>query len=100
MKELQSLGLDMRLYTKDNKEVELKEDIDEGIDYNEAKKKEDLVLNESEIEDSYIEADEEEIDVDKDDDSDELFVNDELLDDEGLYGDLAKDNLDEDEDLD
>ena len=100
MKELQSLGLDMRLYTKDNKEVELKEDIDEGIDYNEAKRKEDLVLNESEIEDSYIEADEEEIDVDKDDDSDELFVNDELLDDEGLYGDLAKDNLDEDEDLD
>ena len=100
MKELQSLGLDMRLYTKDNKEVELKEDIDEGVDYNEAKRKEDLVLNESEIEDSYIEADEEEIDVDKEDDSDELFVNDELLDDEGLYGDLAKDNLDEDEDLD
>ena len=83
----------MRLYTKDNKEVELKEDIDEGIDYNEAKRKEDLVLNESEIEDSYIEADEEEIDVDKDDDSDELFVNDELLDDEGLYGDLAKEIL-------
>ena len=50
IKELQSLGLDMRLYTKDNKEIELKEDIDEGIDYNEAKKKEDLVLNESEIE--------------------------------------------------
>ena len=32
IKELQSLGLDMRLYTKDNKEIELKEDIDEGID--------------------------------------------------------------------
>ena len=101
IKELQSLGLDMRLYTKDNKEVELKEDIDEGIDYNEAKKKEDLVLNESEIESSYIEADDEEIDVDKEEDNDELFENDELLDDEGLYGnDLAKDNLDDDEDLD
>ena len=101
IKELQSLGLDMRLYTKDNKEIELKEDIDEGIDYNEAKKKEDLVLNESEIESSYIEADDEEIDLDKEEDNDELFENDELLDDEGLYGnDLAKDNLDEDEDLD
>ena len=101
IKELQSLGLDMRVYTKDNKEIELKEDIDEGIDYNEAKKKEDLVLNESEIESSYIEADDEEIDLDKEEDSDELFENDELLDDEGLYGnDLAKDNLDDDEDLD
>ena len=101
IKELQSLGLDMRLYTKDNKEIELKEDIDEGIDYNEAKKKEDLVLNESEIESSYIEADDEEIDLDKEEDNDELFENDELLDDEGLYGnDLAKDNLDDDEDLD
>ena len=101
IKELQSLGLDMRLYTKDNKEIELKEDIDEGIDYNEAKKKEDLVLNESKIESSYIEADDEEIDLDKEEDNDELFENDELLDDEGLYGnDLAKDNLDDDEDLD
>ncbi len=101
IKELQSLGLDIRLYTKDNKEVELKEDIDEGIDYNEAKKKEDLVLNEHEIEDSYIEADNEEIDVNKEEDSDELFKNDELLDDEGLYGnDLAKDNLDENNDED
>ena len=101
IKELQSLGLDMRLYTKDNKEIELKEDIDEGIDYNEAKKKEDLVLNESGIESSYIEADDEEIDLDKEEDNDELFENDELLDDEGLYGnDLAKDNLDDDEDLD
>lgn len=101
IKELQSLGLDMRLYTKDNKEIELKEDIDEGIDYNEAKKKEDLVLKESEIESSYIEADDEEIDLDKEEDNDELFENDELLDDEGLYGnDLAKDNLDDDEDLD
>ena len=101
IKELQSLGLDMRLYTKDNKEIELKEDVDEGIDYNEAKKKEDLVLNESEIESSYIEADDEEIDLDKEEDNDELFENDELLDDEGLYGnDLAKDNLDDDEDLD
>ena len=60
------------LLEKDNKEIELKEDIDEGIDYNEAKKKEDLVLNESEIESSYIEADDEEIELDKEEDNDEI----------------------------
>ena len=34
IKELQSLGLDMKLYNKNNEEVELKENIDEGIDFN------------------------------------------------------------------
>ena len=101
IKELQSLGLDMRLYTKDDKEIELKEDIDEGIDYNEAKKKEDLVLNEHEIENSYIEADNEEIDIEKEEDSDELFKDDEILNDDGLYSDdEANDNLDENYDED
>ena len=100
IKELQSLGLDIRLYTKDNKEIELKEDIDEGIDYNEAKKKEDLVVNESELENSYIEADNDEIDIQDEEDKDELFENDELLDDEGLFdSDLAKDNLDDNYDI-
>ena len=100
IKELQSLGLDIRLYTKDNKEIELKEDIDEGIDYNEAKKKEDLVVNESELENSYIEADNDEIDMQDEEDKDELFENDELLDDEGLFdSDLAKDNLDDNYDI-
>ena len=34
IKELQSLGLDVRLYSKDNKELELKEHIEDGIEYN------------------------------------------------------------------
>ena len=39
VKELQSLGLDIRLYSDNDKEIELKEDIDEGIDFNLEKKK-------------------------------------------------------------
>ena len=34
VKELQSLGLDVRLYSQDNQELELKENIEEGIEYN------------------------------------------------------------------
>ncbi len=33
VKELQSLGLDVRLYSEDNQELELKENIEEGIEY-------------------------------------------------------------------
>ena len=99
IKELQSLGLDMRLYTKDNKEVELKEDIDDGIDYNEAKQKEEQVLNENELENSYIEAEEDndENPVELNEDNDSIFEEDGILDDEDIYGnDLSEDNLDED----
>ena len=99
IKELQSLGLDMRLYTKDDKEIELKEDIDEGIDYNEAKKKEELVLNENELENSYIEAEEsdDENSIELSEDNDSLFEEDGILDDEDIYeNDLSEDNLDED----
>jgi DNA-directed RNA polymerase subunit beta len=70
IKELQSLGLDIRLYSDKNEELELKEHIDEGIDYEDAKVGED-VLQQDELEDSYIEVDEdnEEILLDSDDDS-------------------------------
>ena len=34
VKELQSLGLDIRLYSDKNTEIELKEDIDDGVDFN------------------------------------------------------------------
>ena len=37
VKELQSLGLDIKLLSEDNKELELKENIDEGIDFNSIK---------------------------------------------------------------
>ena len=39
VQELQSLGLDVRLYSEDNKELELKENIDEGIEYDPEKDK-------------------------------------------------------------
>ena len=39
IKELQSLGLDVRLYSDDNEELELKENIEEGIEYDPEKEK-------------------------------------------------------------
>ena len=34
VKELQSLGLDIRLYSDKDTEIELKEDIEDGVDFN------------------------------------------------------------------
>ena len=73
VKELQSLGLDIRLYTKDDVELELKENIEDGIDFNIEDKKAltDNVVDEAEMQDGYSEASE---DSDLDDsESDELF---------------------------
>ena len=100
IKELQSLGLDIRLYSEDNKELELQEHIDEGIDYEDAKVGENVV-DESELEDSYIEADEDSDAVLLDtDESDDLFLG---LDDEGddsiFDSDLAEDNLENEDGL-
>ena len=97
IKELQSLGLDVKLYSEDNKELELKENIEDGIDFNLDKEKstlqEDTVLENDELENSYIEEDL--------DDSDELFDSENLMEeDEELFdSDLAADNLENDEDL-
>ena len=86
VKELQSLGLDIRLYTKDDKELELKENIEDGIDFNLDNKKalEETVVDEDEMKDSYIEADEE---TEDGSDSDELFspIDDNENFDEDLY---------------
>ena len=99
VKELQSLGLDVKLLSEDNRELELKESIEDGIDFNleESKKameQEDLV-NEQELEDGYMEEGEEDLE-----DSDDLFAG---LDDEGeedlFDSDLADDNLDNDNDI-
>ena len=95
IKELQSLGLDIRLFSEDNEELEIKEHIEEGIDYEEAKVGED-VLEQSELEDNYIEidGDNEEILIDSEED-DDLFV--ELDDDDSIFDtDLAEDNLEND----
>ena len=99
IKELQSLGLDVRLYSEDNQELELKEHIDEGIDYEETKVGSN-VLDETELEDSYIEADEDTEDMllDSEEDSDELFEGlDDEEDDTIFDNDLAEDNLLNDE---
>ena len=107
VKELQSLGLDVRLYSEDNKELELKEDIEDGIEYDPEKDKkylaEDEVINEDELKDGYGE-DSDDLDDDDalldDEDDDELF---EELDDEGdeaiFDNDLANDNLDDENDI-
>ena len=92
IKELQSLGLDVRLYSNDNVELELQEHIEDGIDFNLESTKtlgEDQIVDESELEDSYIDADE---DLDEEglfnstlnDDADDLMIFD---------NDLAEDNI-------
>ena len=95
VKELQSLGLDIRLYTKDDKELELKENIEDGIDFNIDDKKaiDDTIVNEDEIKDSYIEADEE---TEDGADSDELFSaidDDESFDEDAYNEDDMSDDL-------
>ena len=98
IKELQSLGLDVRLYSNDNVELELKEHIEDGIDFNLDKAKsldEEEVVDESELENSYIEADE-----DLDDDS--LFNQDlgDEADDLMIFdNDLAEDNILNEQDI-
>ena len=94
IKELQSLGLDVRLYSGDNEELELKEHIDEGIDYEEAKVGEN-VLEQDDLEDSYITVDEDGEEV-FNGDNDELFTELDDSDEEFFDSDLADDNLDND----
>ncbi len=101
VKELQSLGLDVRLYSSDNQELELKENIDEGIEYNPEKEKQENILLQEELEENYIEEDEEGIDLLDTEDSDELFES--VLDDEDEMiledTDLGSDNLMNDNDI-
>ncbi|MCI9039613.1 MAG: DNA-directed RNA polymerase subunit beta, partial [Clostridia bacterium] len=107
IKELQSLGLDVRLLSPDNQELELKENIDEGIDFNsieDTKKfveEEEAVVDENELSDGYAEESEDIADLDDlmDTDEDALF---EGLDDEEILlddTDLGEDNLLNDQDL-
>ena len=108
VKELQSLGLDVRLYSEDNEELELKEDVDEGVEYDPNKDgkilSEDEVITDEDL-DGYSEETDDDVLIDGEEDAiddgkDELF---EELDDEGeemLFGnDLANDNLDNDDDI-
>ena len=100
IKELQSLGLDIKLYSGDNKELELKEDIEDGIDFNPEESKKILdsenLIEEDDLQDGYSEEEE----LEEMNDSDEFF--EELEDEEGeddiFDNDLAEDNIDDEND--
>ena len=80
VKELEALGLDIRLYTHDDKEIELKEDIDDSTSFSNIENKslnEDNVIDENELSDGYTE--ELSDDEDSEDENDAIF---EDLDDE------------------
>ena len=103
VKELQSLGLDVKLFTKENKELEIKEDIDEGIEYNpETDRKilsEDEVAVEEELENGYIEQEADD-DYVMEDDEEDFIANEETMDENEIYGnDLANENIENDEDI-
>ena len=91
VKELQSLGLDIRLYSDKNTEIELKEDIDDGVDFNvvnnDTKPNEETVLDENELQDGYTETDE------HSEDNDSIFDD---LSDESDDGLISEGYLDED----
>ena len=105
VKELQSLGLDVRLYSENNEELELKENIEEGIEYD--PEKDGKVLSEEEIiADGDLDGYGEETDTDDDivleddeaiDDNEDMY--DDMTDEEMFDNDLANDNLDNDDDI-
>ncbi len=87
IKELQALGLDIRLLSPDNQELELKENIDDGIDFNiDDKKVGDNVLDANDLNNGYGE--EEAILPDEEEESEELEE-----DDEALFEDLSDDEI-------
>ena len=83
VKELQSLGLDVRLYSEDNQELELKENIEDGIEYDPEKDRkvlsEEEVITDEELNDGYVEED---IEPDS-----EMLLDEEESDE--LFGDLG-----------
>ena len=98
IKELQSLGLDVRLLSPDNQELELKENIDDGIDFNiDDKKTGNEVLDMNDLHDGY----EEEAVMDDEEQEDDEALFEELSDDEIELGDtdLGMDNLLNDQDI-
>ncbi len=68
IKELQSLGLDIKLYTENDEELELKEHIEDGIEFNPEDEGEPELLDEDELEFGY-----EEEKYDEEDEEDAIF---------------------------
>ena len=87
IKELQSLGLDIKLYN-DNEELEIKEHVEEGLDGVEER------IDESELEeDNLNEVSEEELDDEYEEDGDDFFTN--ILDEDDIPDDKIFQDLDE-----
>ena len=112
VKELQSLGLDIKLFTDKGSEIELKENIEDGVDFNsindsnDTKPQEANVVDEKELSDGYTETDgtdESEEISETESDSDELFsdladeTDDELLSsgDDSELDDYSNDSYDD-----
>ena len=99
VKELEALGLDIRLYTHDDKEVELKEDIDDSTSFSNIENKslhEENAVDENELSDGYTEesSDDEDSEDDKlfddlDDENDDIILDDDssILEDEDFNDD-------------
>ena len=95
IKELQSLGLDVRLYSEDDRELELTENIDDGIDFNLDENK-PLVTDEEKMEDEGLLEEDMLLDEDELPEEEEDLEDEESFDD--LEEDLAEDNLENDND--
>ena len=93
IKELQSLGLDIKLYTETDEEIEIKEHTEEGLDGVEER------IDESELEEENLtEVSEEELEDTEEEDGDEFFTNildEEDIPDEKIFKDL--DSLDDED---
>ena len=96
VKELQSLGLDVRLYSKDDEELELKENIEEGIDFNPETQEilpepeEEAVLPDEDMPEEFLD---DEVILD-----DDAILDEDELDEDLFDSDLAEDNLENDDD--
>ncbi len=98
IKELQALGLDIRLLSPDNEELELKENIEDGIDFNiDDKKMGNDVLDIKDLHDGY---EEEAVLADEEEENNEALF-EELEDDEIELSDmdLDEDSILNDEDI-
>jgi len=101
VKELEALGLDIGLYNDDGEEIELKEDIEDAVDFNQINdikiEAENTVVDEKELKDGYSESDEDTEDGVEDD---SVEPNDEVDEEEFNDSDeeeLLKDDLGEED---
>ncbi len=93
IKELQSLGLNVKLYSDNDEEIEIKEHVEEGLDGVEER------IDESELEeDNLTEISDTELEEQDEEDEDEFFTN--ILDEEDLPDDKIFKDLDSQNDSD